>query len=322
MSKEHPGKTCDQAHPGVEHARWNDQSGEVETERQELGKGLRFAAVSGEYPGQVFLDLVKADELRKAAGIYYGKKKKPVEEAELEKGEDEEDDDGEDEAVKEQHAEENKKDKIGKSMLYKAQGGPFIGPRGGKWADAQHKIPWDEKKHAGKATPTAKDHDEHGATNLQLISENSGPDPHSRFDSERGSANQINRHRDAVETNLNRKIAGGKYDHAQATKLWAHHAKMVSDHNAKHYGGGKADPATRMAAAKSMADDFHDNVRDGYHDDHAALAGVHAKRAEAGGGLSKIAQGHGGVSKSMPVSMPLTAARFAPDWMAGIYPQE
>ena len=23
-------------------------------------------------------------------------------------------------------------------------GGPFIGPRGGKWADAQHTIPWKE----------------------------------------------------------------------------------------------------------------------------------------------------------------------------------
>jgi hypothetical protein len=27
---------------------------------------------------------------------------------------------------------------------------PYIGPRGGKWADPQHKIPWDEKKHGKK----------------------------------------------------------------------------------------------------------------------------------------------------------------------------
>jgi len=30
-------------------------------------------------------------------------------------------------------------------------GGPFIGPKGGKWADAKHTIPWDEKKHGAKA---------------------------------------------------------------------------------------------------------------------------------------------------------------------------
>lgn len=29
-------------------------------------------------------------------------------------------------------------------VLIKAQGGPFIGPRGGKWANAQHTIPWHE----------------------------------------------------------------------------------------------------------------------------------------------------------------------------------
>jgi len=28
--------------------------------------------------------------------------------------------------------------------------GPYIGPKGGKWADPGHSIPWDEKKHAGK----------------------------------------------------------------------------------------------------------------------------------------------------------------------------
>lgn len=32
-----------------------------------------------------------------------------------------------------------------------AKGGPYIGPRGGKWKDAQHKIPWDDKPAKGKA---------------------------------------------------------------------------------------------------------------------------------------------------------------------------
>ena len=30
-------------------------------------------------------------------------------------------------------------------VLEKAQGGPYIGPRGGRWADPQHKIPWKEE---------------------------------------------------------------------------------------------------------------------------------------------------------------------------------
>jgi hypothetical protein len=176
--------------------------------------------------------------------------------------------------------------------------GPYIGVRGGKWADPQHKIPWKEKKHAGKKEPKAKQHDEHHATEIQLISDNTGPDPRAHYASERGSAHQIHQHRKAVETNLVKKIASGKYDHAQATKLWEHHAKQVSDHGAKHHGSGKADAATRMAAAKEMADDFHDNVKDGYHDDHEALTGVHAKRVKEhkklyGGGLSSMAEAHG-----------------------------
>lgn len=173
-----------------------------------------------------------------------------------------------------------------------AKAGPYIGKRGGKWADPQHKIPWKEKKHAGKKEPKAKQHDKHHARELQLISENSGPDPRAHYASERGSAHQIHQHRKAVEANLVKKIAAGKYDHAQATKLWEHHAKQVSDHGAKHHGSRKADAATRMAAAKEMADDFHDNVKDGYHDDHEALTGVHGKRAKAGGGLSKMARAH------------------------------
>ena len=42
-----------------------------------------------------------------------------------------------------------------------------------------------------------------------------------------------------------------------------------------------------------MAHEFHDEVKDGYHDDHEALTGVHAKRAKAGGGLSTQAKMHG-----------------------------
>jgi len=38
-----------------------------------------------------------------------------------------------------------------------AKGGPYYGPRGGKWADPQHKIPWQEsKKKPSKKKPTEK----------------------------------------------------------------------------------------------------------------------------------------------------------------------
>ena len=34
--------------------------------------------------------------------------------------------------------------------------GPYIGPKGGKWADPQHKIPWDDKKGEGSKDPRTK----------------------------------------------------------------------------------------------------------------------------------------------------------------------
>lgn len=55
------------------------------------------------------------------------------------------------------------------SSLKKALGGPYIGPRGGKWADSDHKIPWREAKagikklqiwaqqHGGKLKPHKSD---------------------------------------------------------------------------------------------------------------------------------------------------------------------
>jgi hypothetical protein len=52
---------------------------------------------------------------------------------------------------------------MGKS-LSKA-GGPYIGPRGGKWADPQHKIPWKE----GKAKPKPKKSDPTGMNNHRKV---------------------------------------------------------------------------------------------------------------------------------------------------------
>lgn len=44
--------------------------------------------------------------------------------------------------------------------------GPFIGPRGGKWADLQFKVPWHEKEHAGKPAPKAKENGKERSTSL------------------------------------------------------------------------------------------------------------------------------------------------------------
>lgn len=38
-----------------------------------------------------------------------------------------------------------------------AKGGPYIGPRGGKWADAQHTVPWSEEHHGKKAKKPAEE---------------------------------------------------------------------------------------------------------------------------------------------------------------------
>ena len=41
--------------------------------------------------------------------------------------------------------------------LFKSQGGPFIGPRGGRWADARHTIPWKEDQPSAPKAPEQLD---------------------------------------------------------------------------------------------------------------------------------------------------------------------
>ena len=166
-------------------------------------------------------------------------------------------------------------------------GGPFVGPRGGKWADPQHKIPYNEKKHAGKPAPKAREHDKHGATELQLHIEN--------------TAAHQNQH-ESIRDNLAKKIAAGKYDHAQASKLFQYLADAGSKQYAKEHGSGRGhamDVPTRQATARQMAHDFHDEVKYGEHD-HRVSSGVHAKRAKAGGGLAAMSHAHGKAKKSEP----------------------
>jgi len=135
-------------------------------------------------------------------------------------------------------------------------GGPYIGPKGGKWANPQHTIPWDEKREAGgKAQMAHKDHDEHGARELHLYTENDG-DLHRQ-------------QHEPIRRNLVNKMAEGKYEHHKAAKLFGYLADSASKKYAKDHGSGKGhqfDPATRRAAAKAMADQFHDEATAGDHD--------------------------------------------------------
>lgn len=141
-----------------------------------------------------------------------------------------------------------------KKEMSKATGGPYIGPRGGKWADPEHKVPWDEKRsQAGKKQKQAKEHDPHMATELALVVEN-----------ESQLYNQIQ----SIQKNLVNKMASGKYDHAQAAKLW----NYATDAGAKLYEkqymgtGQKIPPADRAAAARKLSDEFHDMAKDGEFD--------------------------------------------------------
>lgn len=178
-----------------------------------------------------------------------------------------------------------------------AESGPFVGKRGGKWADKEHTIPWHDKKHKGKPAPKAKAHNEYDSQNLQLISDNNARPHHGGkyppHGSEAAGEHRLHQNKEAIKANLIKHVAAGKYCHAQATKAWANHAKLVSDHANKHNLGGGEDPATRNHAAKQMADDFHDEMQSGEHDDHEVLKGVHKKRSDAGGGISAMAKKHG-----------------------------
>jgi hypothetical protein len=161
-------------------------------------------------------------------------------------------------------------------------GGPYIGKRGGKWADPQHKIPWHEKKHAGKPAPKAELHDEHGATELQLHLDNTY-EHHGQLE--------------GIKTNLANHVARGTYDHAQAAKAFMHAANAGSKRYNKEHGSGVGhafDPHTRMATAREMADDFHDEVKYGEHDHRLTpkhqrmhpdgIAGVAEKHGKSSGG--------------------------------------
>jgi hypothetical protein len=181
---------------------------------------------------------------------------------------------------------------LSKSLETFNKGGPYMGPRGGKWADPQHKIPYDEKKHKGKAEPKAKDFDEHQADELQMFMDNT-----EEYVNEHRQ-NGVKSQKGSIVQNLVQKMAAGKYDHAQAGKLVGYMVDAAAKQYRKEFGAGSFDPATRKEVARRIADEIHDLAQDGEYDDHHSVSsGVHKKRAAEGGGVSKIAQSHGKKAK-------------------------
>lgn len=179
---------------------------------------------------------------------------------------------------------------------YLQKAGPYIGARGGKWADPEHKIPWNEKKHANKPSPTAKKHDPEGSRELELYATNDG-DLHRQ-------------QHEPIRDNLSRKMASGKYDHAQATKLYGYLADNASKKYAKEMGSGSGhafDPATRMAMAKRMADQFHEEAMSGDHDHRVP-------KKYKGKGLKEL---HGGsMEKSAPnEEIDMSKLNALDDWL-------
>jgi hypothetical protein len=153
----------------------------------------------------------------------------------------------------------------GDSDLVKS-GGPFIGPRGGKWADPKFTIPWSDKKHAGKPVPKSHEHNEHGARELSLHVDNT-----EEFVNETRHGTGTPTQRGMIHKNLINKMAAGKYDHAQAGKLFEYMTEAASKHYNKEYGapaggGHHFDKKTRAAVARDLADDFHDRAKEGEFD--------------------------------------------------------
>jgi ribosomal protein L37E len=156
---------------------------------------------------------------------------------------------GDDAAEEEARKEEEKDPK----ELPLQKGGPYIGPRGGKYADPDHKIPWSDHQKAtakgkkAKPHPTVKDDhvDSTAVRELEQFADNDY---------------ELYKQREAFEANVVKKMASGNYDHAQAPKLWGYHADRVAAKYKKEFGG-EFDKPTRQALAYEMAKDFHDAVK-------------------------------------------------------------
>ena len=79
----------------------------------------------------------------------------------------------------------------------------------------------------------------------------------------------------SIEKNLVNKRAAGKYDHDKATVLWGYWMDSAGKKYAKDFGV-QADKATRMMAAREVADEFRAAMKTGEYDYH--LHKKHQKR--------------------------------------------
>ena len=182
-------------------------------------------------------------------------------------------------------------DQLG-NLLEKSSGGPFTGPRGGKWADSAHTIPWSEKRAgAGKAQKKNQNKsDAETVRELTLFIVNDG--------------GLHNMHMSGVK-NLVNKMASGKYDHAQAAKLFNYLTTEGAKRYTKEHGTSGSQiftPADRMAAAKQIADDFHTEAELGNYDDYLNKKNKKAvgtldtskKKEDSGSGSGKMSSGERG----------------------------
>ena len=128
-----------------------------------LGRIQKIARLA-KYKSKPSPESIIDDMIQKDTAYGMEKSMNPIDELErFAKGEDTEEqeetneepevDEAEQEAIDEEKKDEAQKSMTGIEELEAfAKGGPYIGPKGGKWADAAHKIPWKDKKVESTAT--------------------------------------------------------------------------------------------------------------------------------------------------------------------------
>jgi hypothetical protein len=99
-----------------------------------------------------------------------------------------------------------------------AHGGPFIGPRGGKWADAKHTIPWVDPAEAAKKQKAAEHHNKQANHHLDLA------------DTAGKGTQAFEAHRSAAEAHVSARVAHEKND--PGAKNLSAKAQAASDHAA------------------------------------------------------------------------------------------
>ena len=198
------------------------------------------------------------------------------------------------------------------ALLAKSEG-PFVGPKGGKWADAAHTIPWKEPSASGPSPEehdaAAEEHDKKAAHHLAAAVGKRHDDPHAQAGTAHIYAATAHRTaaraaRDGMADPRNDTIAAAASDRAaKATnasgeppapnvpnkdKLLAQaeaHEKKADEHKSK---------ASAAMGAKVEEDGFHSvenvrrNLREGA-EEHRNAAGAHR---DAAAGLRSAAEGH------------------------------